>query len=37
MFLRIFVERPILSGVIAALILLAGAASIPGLPIAQYP
>jgi HAE1 family hydrophobic/amphiphilic exporter-1 len=36
-FLRIFVERPILSGVIAALILLAGAASIPGLPIAQYP
>jgi len=37
MFLRIFVERPILSSVIAALILLAGAASIPGLPIAQYP
>ena len=37
MSLRIFVERPILSGVIAALILLAGAASIPGLPIAQYP
>jgi HAE1 family hydrophobic/amphiphilic exporter-1 len=37
MFLRIFVERPILSGVIAALILLAGAASIPTLPIAQYP
>jgi HAE1 family hydrophobic/amphiphilic exporter-1 len=35
--LRIFVERPILSGVIAALILLAGAASIPNLPIAQYP
>jgi HAE1 family hydrophobic/amphiphilic exporter-1 len=37
MFLRIFVERPILSGVIAALILLAGGASIPSLPIAQYP
>jgi len=37
MFLRIFVERPILSGVVAALILLAGAASIPTLPIAQYP
>jgi HAE1 family hydrophobic/amphiphilic exporter-1 len=35
--LRIFVERPILSGVIAALILLAGLASIPSLPIAQYP
>ena len=37
MFLRLFVERPILSGVVAALILLAGAASIPTLPIAQYP
>jgi HAE1 family hydrophobic/amphiphilic exporter-1 len=37
MFLRVFVERPILSGVIAALILLAGAASIGGLPVAQYP
>jgi HAE1 family hydrophobic/amphiphilic exporter-1 len=36
-FLRTFVARPILSGVIAALILLAGAASIGGLPIAQYP
>jgi HAE1 family hydrophobic/amphiphilic exporter-1 len=35
--LRIFVERPILSGVIAALMLLAGLASIPNLPIAQYP
>lgn len=35
--LRVFVERPILSGVIAALILLAGLASIPNLPIAQYP
>ncbi len=35
--LRLFVERPILSSVIAALILLAGLASIPALPIAQYP
>ncbi len=35
--LRLFVERPILSGVIAALILLGGLASIPGLPIDQYP
>jgi hydrophobic/amphiphilic exporter-1 (mainly G- bacteria), HAE1 family len=32
-----FVERPILSGVIAALILLAGIASLVTLPIAQYP
>jgi HAE1 family hydrophobic/amphiphilic exporter-1 len=32
-----FVERPILSGVIAALILLAGLASLVTLPIAQYP
>ena len=35
--LRLFVERPILSSVIAALILLGGLASIPTLPIAQYP
>ncbi len=35
--LRLFVERPILSGVIAALILLGGLASIPNLPIDQYP
>jgi HAE1 family hydrophobic/amphiphilic exporter-1 len=35
--LRLFVERPILSSVIAALILLAGLASIPTLPIAEYP
>jgi HAE1 family hydrophobic/amphiphilic exporter-1 len=33
----LFVERPILSAVIAALILLAGAASIPTLPIAEFP
>ena len=37
MFLRAFVERPIFSGVIAALILLAGAVSIPTLPIDEYP
>jgi HAE1 family hydrophobic/amphiphilic exporter-1 len=37
LFLRLFVERPILSGVIAALILLAGAVSIPTLPIDEYP
>jgi HAE1 family hydrophobic/amphiphilic exporter-1 len=37
MFLRLFVERPILSAVVAALILLAGAASIPNLPIAEFP
>ncbi len=37
MFLRLFVERPILSAVVAALILLAGAASIPTLPIAEFP
>ena len=35
--LRIFVERPILSSAIAMLILLAGLASIPTLPIAEYP
>jgi HAE1 family hydrophobic/amphiphilic exporter-1 len=36
MFTR-FIERPILSAVIAALILLAGIASLMTLPIAQYP
>jgi hydrophobic/amphiphilic exporter-1 (mainly G- bacteria), HAE1 family len=35
--LRLFVERPILSAVIAVLILLAGAASIFVLPIAEFP
>jgi hypothetical protein len=35
--LRTFVTRPVLSGVIAALIFLAGLTSIPTLPIAQYP
>jgi len=33
----VFVKRPILSSAIAALILLAGIASIFTLPIAQYP
>jgi HAE1 family hydrophobic/amphiphilic exporter-1 len=37
MSLRIFVERPILSGVIAALILLAGVTMLFTLPIAEYP
>jgi len=37
MSLRLFIDRPILSGVIAALILLAGLACIPGLPVAEYP
>ena len=35
--LRFFVERPIFSAVIAALIFLAGLSSIPSLPVAQYP
>jgi len=35
--LRLFVERPILSSAIAMLILLAGLASIPSLPIAEFP
>jgi Cu/Ag efflux pump CusA len=35
--LRLFVERPILSSAIAILILLAGLASIPTLPIAEFP
>jgi HAE1 family hydrophobic/amphiphilic exporter-1 len=37
MSLRLFVERPILSAVIAALILLAGVASLFTLPVAEYP
>jgi HAE1 family hydrophobic/amphiphilic exporter-1 len=37
MSLRLFIDRPILSCVVAALILLAGLACIPGLPIAEYP
>jgi HAE1 family hydrophobic/amphiphilic exporter-1 len=34
---NIFISRPILAGVCAAVILLAGALSIPSLPVAQYP
>jgi hydrophobic/amphiphilic exporter-1 (mainly G- bacteria), HAE1 family len=34
---KIFIERPILSNVIGIIILLIGAVSISGLPVAQYP
>ncbi len=34
---RFFIERPIFSSVIAIVILIAGAVSIKGLPVAQYP
>lgn len=37
MFAHFFIDRPILSAVISILIVLAGAASIPVLPIEQYP
>jgi hydrophobic/amphiphilic exporter-1 (mainly G- bacteria), HAE1 family len=37
MFVELFIRRPILSSVLALVIILAGAASIPTLPIAQYP
>jgi hydrophobic/amphiphilic exporter-1 (mainly G- bacteria), HAE1 family len=37
MFADIFIRRPILSIVLSLVIILAGAASIPTLPIAQYP
>lgn len=37
MFVELFVRRPILASVFAAVIVLAGAISIPTLPIAQYP
>ena len=37
MFVDVFIRRPILSSVIAVVIVLAGAISIPSLPIAQYP
>src|SRR5512136_1247599 len=37
MFVDVFVKRPILAGVLATVIVLAGAVSIPSLPIAQYP
>ncbi len=37
MFVDTYIKRPILAGVIAAVIVLGGAISIPTLPIAQYP
>ena len=37
MFVDVFIRRPVLAGVLAAVIVLAGAISIPVLPIAQYP
>ncbi len=37
MFAEFFIRRPVLAGVIAIVITLLGAISIPGLPIAQYP
>jgi HAE1 family hydrophobic/amphiphilic exporter-1 len=37
MFVDIFIRRPILSTVLALVIILAGATAIPTLPIAQYP
>jgi hydrophobic/amphiphilic exporter-1 (mainly G- bacteria), HAE1 family len=37
MFVDVFIRRPILAGVFAAVIVLAGAISIPTLPIAQFP
>ena len=37
MFVDTFIRRPILAGVMAAVIVLAGAICIPALPIAQFP
>ena len=37
MFVDVFIRRPILSSVLALVIILAGVISIPTLPIAQYP
>ena len=37
MFVDVFIRRPVLASVFAAVIVLAGAISIPVLPIAQYP
>jgi HAE1 family hydrophobic/amphiphilic exporter-1 len=37
MFVDVFIRRPILASVLAVVIVLAGAVSIPSLPIAQYP
>jgi HAE1 family hydrophobic/amphiphilic exporter-1 len=37
MFTKFFITRPIFAGVLSAVILLAGAITIPTLPVAQYP
>src|SRR6188474_226636 len=37
MFVDVFIRRPILSSVLALVIILAGVIAIPTLPIAQYP
>jgi len=37
MFSRIFIDRPILASVIAIVIVIAGAMTLPTLPVAQYP
>jgi HAE1 family hydrophobic/amphiphilic exporter-1 len=37
MFSRIFIERPIMATVIAIVIVIAGAVTLPTLPVAQYP
>ena len=37
MFVDVFIRRPVLAGVLAAVIVLAGAISIPVLPVAQFP
>ena len=37
MFVDVFIRRPILSTVLALVVILAGAIAIPTLPIAQYP
>ncbi len=37
MFVDVFIRRPILSSVLSLVVILAGAAAIPTLPIAQYP
>ena len=37
MFVDVFIRRPILSSVLALVIILAGAIAIPTLPISQYP
>jgi hydrophobic/amphiphilic exporter-1 (mainly G- bacteria), HAE1 family len=37
LFTKFFITRPIFAGVLSALVLLAGAISLPTLPVAQYP